>query len=63
MMLILWAVLFLAVAVVTGILAFGGVAIAISFFAKIFFFISLLCLIIFMVLIIFQRIKANSENK
>lgn len=61
-MLLLWGLLFLAAAIVTGILAFGGIAIAISFFAKILFFISLVCVLIFVVLMIIERIKARDKD-
>lgn len=59
---VLWALLFLTVAVIASILGFTGVAIAISFFAKILFFIALIFFLIFLMLIIAQRMKARAES-
>jgi uncharacterized membrane protein YtjA (UPF0391 family) len=62
-MLILWALLFFVIAIVTGIIAFGGVAIAISFFSKFLFLIALVCFLIFLLLIIVQKIKTRPDTK
>lgn len=59
---LIWAILFLAIAIIAGILAFGGVAVAISFYAKILFLISLICLLLFIILIILEKLK-NQKNK
>ena len=62
---LIWAFLFLAIGLITGFLAFSGVAIAISFFSKILFFISLILFMLFFVLIVLDKIKrsASSEKK
>lgn len=62
-MLLLWAILFLFVAIVLFIVAFGGVAIAISFFTKILFFISFLCFLIALILMILEKIKTKEKEE
>jgi uncharacterized membrane protein YtjA (UPF0391 family) len=62
-MLILWAMLFLILSIVLGYMAFGGIAVAITFFSKILFFIALVCFLLFLVLIIVGRMKTRAEGK
>lgn len=59
---LIWALLFLAVSIITAILAFSGVAIAISFIAKILFFIALIFFLVFLVLLIVQKMKSSTES-
>lgn len=61
-MLLLWAILFLALAILLGISAFGGIAIAISFFTKVLFFASFLCFLVALILIIVEKIKAREKR-
>jgi uncharacterized membrane protein YtjA (UPF0391 family) len=61
-MLLLWAILFFVVAVVLGIVAFGGIAIAISFFTKILFFLSFFCFLIAFILVLVEKIQAKSQK-
>lgn len=61
-MLLLWAILFLVIAIVLGISAFGGVAIAVSFFTKILFLLSFICFVISLVLIVIEKIKAREKK-
>lgn len=58
-MLLLWAILMIVLAIVLGILAFGGIAIAISFFTKILFLLSLICFVIGLVLIFIEKVRKN----
>jgi len=60
-MILLWAILFLVIAIALGVLAIGGVAITFSFFTKILFFLSLLCFLISLILIIIEKIKAKEK--
>lgn len=62
-MLLLWAILFLAAAIVLGVIAFGGIAIAISFFTKLLFIASFLCFLIALILIIVEKIQAKERKK
>lgn len=61
-MLLLWAILFIMVAIILGILAFGGVAIAITFFTKILFLLSFICFFIALILIFIEKIKAKERQ-
>lgn len=61
-MLLLWAVLFFVVAIVLGITAFGGIAIAVSFFTKVMFFLSFFCFLIAFILVIVEKMQAKSKN-
>jgi uncharacterized membrane protein YtjA (UPF0391 family) len=61
-MLILWAVLFFVLAIVLGFLAFGGVAIAISFFTKLLFLFSLVCFVIAFVLFFVEKMRAKKKH-
>lgn len=56
-MVLLWAILFLIFAIILGFIAFGGIAIAISFFSKLFLILSLLCLLISLILMVIERYK------
>ncbi len=58
-MLLLWAILMIILAIVLGILAFGGIAIAISFFTKILFLLSLICFVIGLVLIFIEKVRSK----
>jgi uncharacterized membrane protein YtjA (UPF0391 family) len=62
-MLILWAILFITLAIILGALAFGGVAIAISFFTKVLFLMSLICFIIALLLLILEKMKTKAESQ
>lgn len=55
-MLLLWAIVFIVLAIVLGALAFGGIAVAVSFFTKILFLLSLLCFLAGLVLILIERV-------
>lgn len=61
-MLLLWAILFLVIAIILGSLAFSGVAIAISFFTKILFFLSLMCFLISLILVIIEKMQKKENN-
>ncbi|MFI4938213.1 MAG: DUF1328 domain-containing protein [Candidatus Berkiellales bacterium] len=56
-MLLLWAILFMVIAMGLGFLAFNSIAIAIPFFAKFLFLISLGCLFVSLILIVVVRIN------
>lgn len=60
-MLLLWAILFMVLAI--GLFAFGltGIVIAISFFTKITFFLSFICLVASLILMIMEKIKVKEE--
>jgi uncharacterized membrane protein YtjA (UPF0391 family) len=60
---ILWALLFVCLAIITGILGFSGIVVAITFFSKILFFISLICFFIFIVLIIINKINKGKRKE
>lgn len=62
-MLLLWAILFLVIAIILGLLAFSGVAIAISFFTKVLFFLSLLCFLISLILVIIEKIQKKENDQ
>lgn len=62
MILLLWAALFFIAGVTLGIIAIGGIAIAISFFTKILFVLSLLCFLIAFSLIIVEKIQAREKK-
>lgn len=61
-MLFLWAVVFLIVAIVLALLAFGGIAVAISFFSKMLFLLSFICFLVFIVLMLLERYKLKSNK-
>lgn len=52
---LMWSLVFLLIAIGAGILAFTGIAIAITFYAKFLFFVSILCFIIFLVLFLIRK--------
>lgn len=60
---LLWSVIFLLVAIVTGVLAFTGVVVAVTFIAKVLFFISLVCLGIFFILFMLRRMKPKDDKE
>lgn len=60
-MIILWAILFFILAIVLGVLAFGGVAIAISFFTKLLFFFSLVCFLIAFILVMIEKYVSKKQ--
>jgi uncharacterized membrane protein YtjA (UPF0391 family) len=62
MLLLLWAALFFISGITLGIIAVGGIAIAISFFTKILFLLSLLCFMVSFVLIIIEKIQAREAK-
>lgn len=61
-MLLLWAILFLVAAIVLGVVAFSGIAIAVSFFTKVMFVLSFLCFIVALVLVLVEKIQAKEKN-
>lgn len=61
-MVLLWAILFLVIAIALGILAFGGIAIAVSFFTKILFLLSFICFLIALILIVIEKIQAKERQ-
>ncbi len=63
MILILWAILFFVAAILLGFLAFGGIAIAVSFFTKILFLLSLICFMVAFILIMIERIQIKAKKK
>lgn len=62
-MLLLWAILFLVLAIVLGVSAFGGIAIAISFFTKVLFILSFVCFLISFVLVIVEKMQTKEKPK
>jgi len=60
-MVILWAILFQALAIILGVLAYGGIVISLSFFTKTLFFLALLCLLIALILLVVEKIQAKSN--
>lgn len=62
MLLLLWSALFFISGITLGIIAIGGIAIAISFFTKILFLLSLLCFMISFVLVIVEKIQAREAK-
>lgn len=61
-MILLWAILFLVLAIALGALAFGGIAIAVSFFTKILFFMAFICFLIALILIVIEKIKGREKK-
>lgn len=61
-MLLLWAILFLVAAIVLGVVAFSGIAIAVSFFTKVMFVLSFLCFIVALVLVLVEKIQAKEKD-
>lgn len=61
-MLLVWAILFLILAITIFVLAFGGIAIAITFFTKLLFFIAFVCFLISLGLMLMEKIR-NKEKK
>ena len=62
MLLLLWSALFFVMGIILGIIAFGGIAIAISFFTKILFVLALICFLISFILIIVEKIQAKEKK-
>ena len=62
MLLLLWAALFFVLAIILGVIAFGGIAIAISFFTKVLFFFSLLCFLTSFILVIIEKIQSRDRK-
>lgn len=62
-MMLLWALLFLVVAIITAVLGFSGVAVAISFMSKVLFFISLIFFLVFFILVIVQKLEKHEDEK
>lgn len=63
MLLILWALLFFIVGIILGVVAFGGIAIAVSFFTKILFLMALICFLISFILVIVERIQVKEKKE
>jgi uncharacterized membrane protein YtjA (UPF0391 family) len=62
MLLLLWAALFFVLAIILGVVAFGGIAIALSFFTKVLFFFSLLCFLTSFILVIIEKIQSRDRK-
>ncbi|MBI5447273.1 MAG: DUF1328 domain-containing protein [Gammaproteobacteria bacterium] len=60
---LLWAILFLVFAIILGILAFGGIAIAISFFTKVLFALSFVCFLVALILIIIEKAQKREQKQ
>lgn len=58
----LWALLFLLIAIVTALVGFSGVAIAVSLLSKILFFISIVSFIVFLVLIFVEKYQMRERK-
>ncbi len=61
-MILLYAILFLALAIILFILAFGGIAVAISFFTKLLFFLALICVLVSLILIIIEKMQRRERK-
>jgi uncharacterized membrane protein YtjA (UPF0391 family) len=61
-MLLLLAILFLIFSLILAFVAFGGIAIAISFFTKVLFSLSLICFLIGLILIVIEKIQARERG-
>ena len=61
-MILLWAILFIVIAIALGILAFGGIAIAVSFFTKVLFLLSFICFLIALILVVIEKIQAKERQ-
>lgn len=59
----LWAILFFLLAVVTGILGFTGVAVAITFYAKLLFFIATIFFMLFLILVLLNKATDKGQEK
>jgi uncharacterized membrane protein YtjA (UPF0391 family) len=62
-MLLLWAIIFLISAIIFGSIAFGGIAIAISFFSKLFLIIALICLAISLALMLMASYRHGKKKQ
>lgn len=62
-MLIIWSIIFFVTAIVLGVAAFGGIAIAISFFTKVLFFFSFVSFLISFVLIFVEKMQNKTKNE
>lgn len=61
-MLLLWAILFIILAIACGIFAFGGIAVAVSFFTKLLFIVSFTCFLVALVLIVIEKIQTRKKK-
>lgn len=61
LVILLWAALFFVIAIILGMIAFNGIAIAVSLFTKILFLFSLICFVVAFVLIIVEKVIARAE--
>lgn len=57
----IWALLFLLLAIVTGLVGFSGIAIAVSFLSKILLLVSGVSFIIFLVLVLVERYQNQKK--
>lgn len=60
-MILLWAILLIVIAIALFILAFSGIAIAISFFTKLLFLCSLFCFLAALILIVIEKIQRREK--
>ncbi len=58
-MYLLWAILFLIIAIVLGFFAFGGIAVAVSFLTKVLFLLSFICFLVALVLILMEKMHSK----
>jgi len=63
MVLLLWAALFFVCGLALAVLAFGGIAIAVSFFTKILFLLSLLCFVVAFALVLVEKIQVRKSKE
>jgi uncharacterized membrane protein YtjA (UPF0391 family) len=61
-MLLLWAILFLILAITISVLAFGGIAVAVTFFTKLLFFVAFICFLISLILIVIEKILRKERK-
>ncbi len=61
-MMLLWSIIFFILGIVLGALAFGGIAIAVSFFTKVLFLFSLICFLIAFILLIIEKMQTKDKN-
>jgi uncharacterized membrane protein YtjA (UPF0391 family) len=59
---LLWAILFFLISIVAGILAYTGIAVAVTFYAKVFFFIATVSFMIFLILIFLRKASGNDKD-
>ena len=61
-MILVWAILFLILAITLAAFAFGGIAVAVSFFTKLLFFVAFICFLISLILIVVEKMRRKEKN-